>query len=74
MKRNLSRAELIAVMRDEIDAIGSMRKAAKKWGVSAAFLCDVLKNNRPVGHTVPTSLGYEVVVTYRRINEESTER
>jgi hypothetical protein len=58
-----------AIIAREVERIGSMRSAAKEWGVSVSYVCDVLQGRRAPGPAILGPLGYErlVVTTYRRI-------
>ena len=42
---------------------GGLRKAARAWGVSPAYLSDVLNGRRAPGPAILKPLGYKKVVT-----------
>lgn len=52
-----------AVIAAAVKAVGSLREAARRWGVSPAYLSDVLNGRRAPGPSVLEPLGYERVVT-----------
>ncbi len=47
------------VVRKEMEAVGGLRKAARKWGVSSAYLHDCLNGRRLPGPSILKPLGYE---------------
>ena len=49
-----------------VRAAGSQRNLAKQLGVSAMFLCDILKGRRDPGAKLLTAMGYERKVSIRR--------
>lgn len=48
-------------------AYGTQEEAAKKWGISAAYVSAVLRGHKPPNKTMLDEIGYEKVetVTYR---------
>ena len=46
---------------------GSQSAAAKAWGLSPAYVCDLLAGRREPGPAFLKPLGFEAVVTYRRV-------
>lgn len=63
-------AYVLLVLEAEIKRAGSLRKAAKKFRVSPAYLSDVMLQRRAVGPKLLKQIGYtksrEVVTTYQR--------
>lgn len=49
---------------------GSQKKAAETWGISPAFLSDVLNGKRDPGAKLLTALGFRRVVSYEHVNYE----
>ena len=67
MSRNIDPVEQL---RSRVEQAGSMRKLALEFGVSAAYISDILAGNREPGPAVLEPLGLEVDIevtkTYRR--------
>jgi len=61
---DITQEHFILVLRKHIGE-RSIRTAAKGWGVSAAYLSDVLRGNRIPGPRISATLGYE-----RRISRQ----
>ena len=62
----LNEASLKAVLRAEVERDGGQKAAAKRLGVSAQFLCDVLHGRRGLTARLLRGLGYRRVVMYER--------
>lgn len=58
---------LARILRRVIKAEGSQHNAAKKLGVSAQYLGDVLHGRLPVAARLATALGYRRVVMFARV-------
>lgn len=50
------------IIRDEVNAVDSLRAAAKRWKISPAYLSDVLNGRRNPGPAILKPLGYVRVV------------
>lgn len=61
--------EMIGMLKLAIRDAGSLRNAAGAFGVSAAYLSDVMNNRRAVGPKLAAGLGYSVEV--RRITRRT---
>ena len=55
------------VLRKQIGS-DTQRKYAREWGISDAYLSDVLAGRREPGEKILTALGYERNVSYRKLN------
>lgn len=62
----ISHASLHRVLRAEVSFPGGQKAAAKRLGVSAQYLNDVLNGRREFGHAILQGLGYRRVVMYKR--------
>lgn len=64
-------ADMKALLRGLCDSEGSLRKAARYLGVSAAYLSDALNGHQEPGDKLTRRLGYvkhtDRIVTYRRV-------
>jgi transcriptional regulator with XRE-family HTH domain len=60
-------AALVERIRVEVASAGSQEAAAKRLGVSAQYLCDVLKGRREPGKKLLDAIGYRRVVVYEQI-------
>lgn len=60
------------VIRQEMNAVGSLREAAKKWKLSPAYLSDCLNGRRNPGPAILRALGYVrvVKVTYQKLTSK----
>lgn len=69
MEKNYTQDDVLAVIQKEIDS-NSLRRVAKRIGLSAGFMSDVMNGNRQVTDTVAKAFGFErsvvTVVTFRR--------
>lgn len=63
--RPLTEDEMRLKLRDLCDD-ESQKRVAKRFGVSPAFICDVLYGRRNVTEALATAMGYERVVIFRR--------
>lgn len=57
----LNEREFMELIRAQIGS-QSLRSYAKRWGVSAAYLSDVLLGKRNPGRKLAAALGYDVVL------------
>ncbi len=51
-EREVSLAVVLDLIRGAVGAAGSIRALARKWDVSAAYLCDVLHERRGPGKSI----------------------
>ncbi len=58
--KEISRFELLAVLRKQIAKDGSQAATARGFGCSGAYLSDVLKGKRDPGPKILAPLGYTV--------------
>jgi hypothetical protein len=65
-ERALSYHELMEVLRQRVDVLGSQRRAAQVFGVSGPYLCDVLLGRRLPAEKLLTALGYQKLTLYTR--------
>lgn len=47
----------------------SQKVAAKKWGISEAYLCDILQGRRAPGAKILAAIGYQRVTSYTKQEE-----
>lgn len=73
MRRALREGHYIATteafldeLRARIRGIGTQQAAAKQWGISGAYLCDVLKGRREPGAKLLDALGYRRLIFYEQ--------
>lgn len=65
----MTQAEFLDFLKAEVKKMGSARTAARKLGVSAVYLCDILNGNRPAGDKICKALG---VVRSVKVTREYT--
>ena len=58
--------QVVVVIIAKMYAIGSLRSAAAKWGVSPAYLSQVVRGNTRPGEAILRAIGYERVTMYRK--------
>lgn len=58
-RRPLRESELLLALRGEVERHVSLRAAAKRFGVSAGYLCRVLHEEKPIADSLAHALGYE---------------
>lgn len=58
-------------LRKETEGYGSQRKAAHAWGISQAYLSDVLHGSRLPGPAILRAVGYQLTHEYRKIGGET---
>lgn len=63
--------EILAALRRAIEKAGSLRAYARKIGVSAPYLSDVLRGRRSPGPRLLTPLGFSVHVEVHHSREYS---
>lgn len=61
--RRISDVRARALLAARVKAFPSMRAASREWGVSAAYLSDVLRGNRTLGKKLARLLGLRKCVT-----------
>lgn len=62
----MTEAQLIALLQKRVDRDG-LRASASDMGLSAPYLLDVIRGRREPGPKILAALGWEKVVTYRRL-------
>ena len=64
-----SESDFREVVKMRLARIGSLRQAAKEWGLSPSYLSDFLNGRRGPGKAILTAIGYEKVVKveYRKV-------
>lgn len=67
----MSEQEVKDRIRAAMDAIGSLRAAAKVWGVTPSLLSDTVNGKRRPGAAILSKIGVERVVTtiYREVKK-----
>jgi transcriptional regulator with XRE-family HTH domain len=63
----ISRHEVVEDILRLVHALGTRRDAAKRLGVSGAYLSDVLNGKREPAGKLLTTLGYRRVLVFERI-------
>jgi hypothetical protein len=58
MKKEYTQADVLAVIRQEIDE-SSLRKTAKRISVTPAYLSDIMRGNRQVSQTIAEVYGFD---------------
>lgn len=66
---NISSKEAIDKIKEIVKEKGSQAQAARYLDISAAYLGDIIKGNRPVSDAVAKKLGYKRVVAYEPIKQ-----
>ncbi len=67
----MTEADARAALRAAVNAYGTQRKAAEAYGVSQAFLSDMLNGHRNVSERILARLKLErVVIIRRRLKEK----
>jgi hypothetical protein len=59
----MNESDVISLIRDKVAEIGSMRGLADRWGISAAYVSDLLAGRRSPGVKILGQLGLERVKT-----------
>jgi hypothetical protein len=54
----------------EVDAAGTQKTWAAAHGVSQQMLCDVLQGKRNIRGLIAASLGYQMVIRFKPIEDE----
>ena len=65
-RANLTKDDVLSMLRKAVKDAGSQRWLARSWGVSEQFLSDVLRNNRRPTYAILENLGIEATIVYRR--------
>lgn len=65
-RATITRADILAQIKELVAVEGSQRLAADTLDVSVQYLNDILHGRRDFGPRVLNALGLEAVVTYRR--------
>lgn len=60
----MDKEEFIAYLKEQVKLIGSHRKAAEAWGISANYIADLLQGRRDPSPAILKSLGLKKVVEY----------
>lgn len=58
---------LLERIRIEVAGAGNQEQAAARWGISAQYLCDVLKRRREPGSKLLKAIGYRRLVVYEQV-------
>ena len=66
--QTISNEEAIELIKKIVEEEGAQYKAAKKLGVSPAYLSDILKNRRAISDKVSKKLGYQRIITYEKLS------
>ncbi len=59
-------------LRAAIDAAGSQQEFARRMGISAQYINDVVRGRREPGQKILDALGIERVVSYRDIRRDDS--
>jgi hypothetical protein len=59
----MTQQQVIKTIRNCIEATGSLREQARLWGISAAYLSDVMNGRRYPGKKILSKIGLEAKVT-----------
>ncbi len=66
MKKQLTKQELIEIVKDQIKTFGSQKAFAAHCKISAAYLNDFLQNRREPGEKILTALGFTKIIYYEK--------
>lgn len=66
MKKRLTLQDVIELIRGEAEKTGSQKELAKKLGVSAQYISDILNGRREPGDAILKPLGLRKVTTYEQ--------
>jgi hypothetical protein len=55
----MTHKQVLTAIRERIEAAGSLREQARRWGISAAYLSDVMRGRRYPGKKILVHLGLE---------------
>lgn len=55
----LTHDQMLNILADQVDVIGSRKALASSLGISDGYLCDVFKGNREISARLARALGYE---------------
>jgi DNA invertase Pin-like site-specific DNA recombinase len=69
IKTTLQEDEIREELRAYCNLYGSLRAAAKKLGVSATFVGDILLKRRQVPQSIAQKLGYNKSIIYTKVSE-----
>ncbi len=62
-----SEETIMCELRRRVDQYGSQRDAARAFGVSDAYLSDVLRRKRYIGDSIAAALGYRRVTAFVKL-------
>lgn len=62
----MTREQVVKIIRQSIEASGGLREQARRWGVSAAYLSDIMNGRRNPGKKILSHLGLEPTVKITR--------
>jgi hypothetical protein len=71
---SLSIDDVLERLQRSCDRLGSQKAWAKKYNVSAAYVCDVLQHRRDPGPSILEALGLVAVTVYREANRAPLEK
>lgn len=72
--KQLTEEEFLSLIRDDVQAEGSQKALAKKMGVSAAYLSDVLGGRRSAGDKILRRYRLRVVTNYVPVETRPKEK
>lgn len=70
MKKRLTLHDVIKMIRGEAEKVGLQKDLAKKFGVSAQYISDILNGRREPGDAILKPLGLRRVITYEWIKNQ----
>ena len=62
----LTKAQLLELVRSAVEAAGTQKALAERYGISEQYLTDVLRGRREPGEKLLSALGYERVILYQK--------
>lgn len=62
--------EIVEVLRQRIDELGSRHALARELSISYPYLSDILSGNRGVSESVANALGYTIKKVYIPLEEK----
>jgi hypothetical protein len=70
-RRMMSHGLFLIHLRNTVDEIGSQKLAAQQWGISSAYLSDVLLGKRAPGDSILKPMGFHKVTLYAKVEDSS---
>jgi hypothetical protein len=62
----LHQEELLILLKSAVERFVSQKAAADAWGISPAYLSDVLQRKRAPGNAILKALGYRKILMYEK--------